>query len=344
VSDGDDWKDYPRDVDITRKSTGLMDSVTYRLKLERLKLNWKNYDIVQLINPLFLELKPQRIRPFYDYLRRYNRHMIMGAFGMDYYYVSTCLDCTTFRYSDFNFGDHQRREESYNQAFIRDWMGDDRRLLNMYIADDCDAIVTGLCEYDMCYRPQYPSKTTFIPFPIEEKEKGKEDHHHLYNEGRPVRIFIGIQRTRSAYKGTDIMLRALERLKAEYPDKLEIMKVESVPFDEYKRLMDSCDVIVDQLYSYTPAMNALQAMSQGLVVVGGGEPENYEILGERVLHPIVNVLPNEEDCYEKMQHLILNPHLIRAMQLDSMEYIRKHHSLERVAKAYDALYEKLMKT
>ena len=31
------------------------------------------------------------------------------------------------------------------------------------------------------------------------------------------------------------------------------------------------DVLVDQLYSYTPAMNALAAMARGTVVIGGGE-------------------------------------------------------------------------
>ena len=59
---------------------------------------------------------------------------------------------------------------------------------------------------------------------------------------------------------TDIMLRALEKVCARYPRHAEMVRVESVPFDQYIQLMQGCHVILDQLYSYTPAMNALEAM------------------------------------------------------------------------------------
>ncbi len=337
VSDGDSWKDYRRDINLKRESTGLVDSVRYYLRAVRLMGRLKGYDIVQLINPMFLELRADRLRMFYDQLRRNNRKMVLGAFGMDYYYVSTCLDCKTFRYSDFNFGKRQRTEEPFNKHFMDEWLGE-KKALNVQIANDCDAIVSGLCEYDMCYRQVFPDKTTFIPFPIKpgkDKESGPVT-------GRPVRIFIGIQKTRSAYKGTDIMLRALDRVKERHPDKMEIVKVESVPFDQYRRLMDSSDIIIDQLYSYTPAMNALQAMSQGLIVVGGAEPENYSILGETQLRPIVNVLPDEEDCFNKIERLVLHPEQIPLLKRDSVEYIRRHHDYIKVAKRYSDLYSQLL--
>ena len=55
--------------------------------------------------------------------------------------------------------------------------------------------------------------------------------------------------------------------------------------------MEGSDAILDQLYSYTPSMNPLEAMSRGIICIGGGEPENYEILNETLLHPIINVQP-----------------------------------------------------
>jgi hypothetical protein len=130
------------------------------------------------------------------------------------------------------------------------------------------------------------------------------------------------------------MLRALERVKAKYPERCKIVKVESVPFDEYKRLMSECDVLLDQLYSYTPAMNALVAMSQGLVVVGGGEPENYDILGETELRPIINVLPDEEDVFRKLEDLVLHPERLPELKRQSVEYVRRHHDYVKVAQQY----------
>lgn len=335
VSDGDGWKNYRRDISIVRSSRSKWAALRYMTGIMRNLTKMKGYDIVQLINPVFFDLRANKMMRFYNFLRRHNKKVVLGAFGMDHYWVKTCLDCTTFRYSDFNIGNRQRTEEQFNKEYIRDWMQGEKMILNEKIAEDCDAIVTGLYEYDRCYRPAFPDKTWFIPFPIVSKDVSVVDHDK-------VRFFIGIQKSRSEYKGTDIMLRALERVKSELPDECEIVKVESVPFDEYKKLMDSCDVILDQLYSYTPAMNALQAMSQGLIVVGGGEPENYEILGEMELRPIINVLPDEEDCYNKLKDVVLHPENIHKMKLDSIEYIRRHHDHLAVAKKYSDLYNQLL--
>ncbi len=337
ISDGDGWKNYPRDINLQRHSLSKSDTLAYYASAWKTILTCKGYDVVQIINPMFLELRAHNIQPFYKYLRRHNRLMMMCAFGMDHYWVKTCLDCTTFRYSDFNIGPHQRTDEPFNQEYINDWLQGEKQQLNTYIAHDCDHIITGLYEYDACYRPLFPAKTTFIPFPIVPTAT-TDSAPAPTTSTIPIRFFIGIQTTRSAYKGTDIMLRALQRVKARYPDKMEIVKVESVPFDEYQRLMHTSHVIIDQLYSYTPAMNALQAMSQGLVVVGGGEPENYDILGETELRPIVNVLPDEDDCYRKIEDLVLHPQQLPRLRHDSIQYIHRHHDYIKVARRYEETY------
>ena len=340
VSDGDNWKNYQRDINLRRRSAGKIDALRYLWDVIKLLPTLRGYDVVQLINPVFLSLRGNKILPFYKLLRKQNKHIVLGAFGMDHYWVKTCLDCKTFRYSDFNFGERQRTEEDYNRVFIRDWLNGEKTYINQFVAEDADAIVAGLCEYYMCYHPVFKEKTHFIPFPI--KEVGAESVHMRNDDDTsPVRFFVGVQKGKEAYKGTDIMLRALERVKAKYPTLCEIIKAESVPFDEYQHLMNRSEVILDQLYSYTPAMNALLAMSKGLVVVGGGEPENYDILGEQQLRPIVNVLPDEEDCFEKMERLVLHPEMIGKLQRESVEYIHRHHNFIEVAKKYEKLYKEL---
>ena len=155
-----------------------------------------------------------------------------------------------------------------------------------------------------------------------------------YKAKGKIRFFIGINRSRTMLKGTDIMLRALERIVADYPAHAEMVKAESVPFVVYKEMMRSSDVLLDQIYSYTPAMNALQAMSQGLIVVSGGEEENYEILGEEELRPIINVQPDEEDIYYQLEQLVLHPERIAKLKRDSVEYVRRHHDSLKVAERY----------
>ena len=49
--------------------------------------------------------------------------------------------------------------------------------------------------------------------------------------------------------------------------------------------MDGCDVMLDQLYSYSPGLNALYAMSKGIVVVGGAEEEHLQLIRRRQTSP-----------------------------------------------------------
>ncbi|MCR5181007.1 MAG: glycosyltransferase [Bacteroidaceae bacterium] len=344
VSDGDRWKNYPRDIDLRRRamdSSSRLErtggSIRYLFDLARVWPTLRGYDVVQLINPVFIDLKAERLWPFYRYLRKHNGRVFLGAFGIDYYWVKVGSDCKTFRYSDFNFGS-QLRNYPFMQTMIKDWLHGPKGILNQRIAEDCDGIITGLYEYECCYRPYYPEKTRFIPFPI---DRSSVSPVTLYSAttAEPLHFFIGVQSNRSYYKGTDIMLSALQRLKKDYPESMEVVKAENLPFNVYQERMNSSHVLLDQLYSYTPAMNALMAMAKGLIVVGGGEPEQYELLGEHQLRPIINVQPTEEDVYEQIAtRLLSGQEDIRQLQLDSMEYIRRHHDHFSVARKYEEFY------
>lgn len=330
VSNGDFWKNYPRDISLVRPTQGKWDGIRYLFKVIATLPRLRGYDIVQLINPCFLELKAERLYAMYRYLRRHNGKVFLGGYGMDYYWVHTCTTTQTFRYSDFNFGTTLRDSEAIRHE-IADWIHGEKSRLNRYIAADCDGIPTGLYEYYACYHPHFPEKTAFIPFPINISSLSP---HEPRQAGSPVRFFIGIQRTRSEYKGTDIMLRALERLHQAYPDRCEIVKAESVPYEEYQHLMNTSDAILDQLYSYTPAMNALVAMGKGLILVGGGEPENYQIIQEEELRPIINVLPDEEDVYRQLEQLVLHPERLERLSAESRLYVARHHDHVKVARQY----------
>ena len=337
VSNGDEWKGYPADISLIRKP-GRWGAISYLYKVLRLLPKLRGYDVVQLINPVhFIDLKAERGIRIYDYLRRHNKRVFLGAFGYDYYYVYDSVVRRTLRYCDFYTPTREVHHE-WNSANEHDWLHTFKKEANIHIAGTCDGIISGLYEYDVAYRPYFPEKTTFIPFPIEVSNTVVEILPHASN--RKLRFFIGIQRHRTALKGTDIMLRALERIVADYPDQAEMVKAESVPFEQYKEMMRSSDVLLDQIYSYTPAMNALLAMSQGLILVGGGEEENYTILGEEELRPIINVQPDEEDIYRQLEQLVLHPERIDQLKRDSITYIRRHHDSIKVAKQYIAAWSK----
>ena len=294
VSNGDFWKDYRRDISLVKRH-GLTGGLRFlgRLALTLPKL--RGYDIVQIINPMFVELKAERIFHIYDFLRRHNRKMVLGGFGMDYYWVNTCCEDKPLLYSDFNIGSELRTNADALKEKA-DWLGTAKERLNKYIAADCDHIITGLYEYQVCYE----------------------------------------------YKGTDIMLKAAEDVQRKHPERMKLVVAESVPFSEYCKMMDGSDAIMDQLYSYTPAMNALEAMSNGIICIGGGEEANYDILGEQTLRPIINVRPTYESVYSETERLIMHPERIAQLKKESLEYIAKHHDYVKVARRYEEIYKRIL--
>ena len=143
------------------------------------------------------------------------------------------------------------------------------------------------------------------------------------------------------------MMRALERLEKAYPQEVETIKVESVPYAKYVRMLKDSDVILDQLYSYTPAMNALQAMAEGLVVVGGAEPEYYTLteqqdLNTTHLRPIINVLPQEDSVYKELEKLVLKRQTINILRSQSREFVRKHHDYRKVARQHIDFWQSMI--
>lgn len=342
ASGGDAWKNYPRDIDLAHRLT-LPGNVSFAWRLLRALPRMRGYDIVQIINPVFLEMRPWPHRVILDYLRSHNKRVVLGAFGMDYYWVQVNRDIRPMRYSDFNIGSRVRTD-AVAQADADIWIGTQAERLCRHAAANADAIVAGLYEYWITYRMAecgaLAHKTTYIPFPVAMPRQVPASV--ASSPGGSLRIFVGISKGRSAYKGTDIMLHAARRLQQDYPDRVRLLVAEGVPFARYRQMMDGSDVILDQLYSYTPAMNALLAMSKGIICVGGGEPEHYDLLGETDLRPIVNVEPSEQSVYSALESLVLHPECIPELKRQSMEYVRRHHDVSRVALAYEALYSRLL--
>jgi len=344
ASDGNGWFDYPRDIDLKRDLSRPSGRFSYLWRLLKAIPKMRGYDVVQIINPIFLELKAEHIMPFYRYLRRHNGKIVMGSFGIDYYWVSVNSDIKPLRYGDFNFGDSMRTDPDA-QIYRDEWIGTAKEKVCKEIALDCDGIAAGLYEYWATYNEVHTvcpdgreirDKMRFLPLPIIIPEI-----YHTTYYGEPIRVFIGISRGRSAYKGTDIMLRAAQKIKEKYPERIELKIVEGVPFDEYRKMMDGSDAILDQLYSYTPSMNSLLAMSKGIIDIGGGEPENYEILNEKELRPIINVLPDEQSVFNELEQLILHQDRIPELKRQSVEYVKRHHDYIKVAREYERFYLEL---
>lgn len=339
ASNGDFWKNYPCDINLSRSNKWIF---LWRLIKGLFKM--RDYDVVQIINPMFMELKAKKLLSIYKYLRKHNGAMVLCAVGDDYYYPYVNRNMQPMRYSDYNDG-AKKRCTKYSEAVYNDWVGTIKEKLNKYIARDCDAIVAGTYEYWLPYSivedkdnkgRTLREKLHIVPFPF----KLPEQVHPEPSE--KIRVFIGISKGRSEYKGTDIMLRAAQDLEKKYPGRMELKVVSGVPYAEYCNMMNNSDVMLDQLNAYGPGMNALLTLSKGIVTISGGEPEHYDIMGEKECRPIIAVQPTYESVYNELERLILHPELLPELKKESRRYVERNYDYRMIAKKYEDVYKMIL--
>ena len=230
-----------------------------------------------------------------------------------------------------------------------------------------DALVPCLYEYWLDYNePPFAQKLHYIPLPMEREETvrccygemvkcvGNDTPSHpndsqlptnlTTSPSHPITILIGLQPKRDFMKGAMKIAMFVEEVARRHPGKVQIKYVEGVPYDEYMRLLAEADVLVDQLYSYTPSMNSLAAMARGTVVIGGGEEEYYEFIGEDTLRPIINVRPDvpDEENIATIERALFTDGTLERMAQESIQFVHKYHDYRHVAEQYEQLYRSLL--
>ena len=334
ASNGSHWMNTRRDIDLTRRP-GRWGAVRYVAHVLNALPKMRGFDVVQISNPIFLELKPAKVRLVFDYLRRHNRKVVLSALGTDVVYYNACHDGHTYRYSDYMLGSVPSPyvgSPEYVAQEQDNWKLPAMRAHSEHVTAAIDGAIACLWEYYVAYHPLLGSKVAYGGIPI---DVNTLPFRPLPAEPEKVRFFIGVQRDRSLVKGTDRLLAALRRVHDRYPDRCELEVVENVPYDEYVRRMRSSHVMVDQLYSYTPATNALLAMAQGLVAVSGAEPEYYDLIGEHDNRPIVNVDPTVEgDIDAQLVGIIERKAELPLWSRCSREFVEKHNGARLVAQRY----------
>ena len=368
MSDGNGWHDAPRDIDLRRsgrwgKLGGLR--VVWQLlrHLPQLCFN----DVVQIHNYQFVPLMYRWNTLLLRFLKLTNRRVVKGCFGDDPQIFRRQAQGVP-AYSDTYWSGQLQNAELHRDRIAEviehgaeaSW----RKTTHM-----ADALVACLYEYWLDYNePPYAAKLHYIPLPIECEEMVRwcdgEMVKCLGNDtpspshpndsqlstlnsqltpSHPLTILIGLQPKRDFMKGAMKIATFVEEVARRHPGKMQIKYVEGVPYDEYMHLLAEADVLVDQLYSYTPSMNSLAAMARGTVVIGGGEEEYYEFIGEDTLRPIINVRPDvpDEENITAIERALFTDGMLERMAQESIQFVHKYHDYRLVAKQYEQLYYSL---
>lgn len=284
----------------------------------------KEYDVVQLVNPLIFSpwINAYLVRK----LKKNNKLLVVSAVGTDY--------------SVYKYQKQVQREYEY-------YLLDDCDDYDIYYAKECkytrdyenvmkccDAIIPGSYEYALAYQKNL-KVIPIVHYPINLDEIEYKENV----VGDKIIFFHGLNR--EAFKGTKYIREAMEALKEKYPDEVEVIIDGRMPFDRYLEVMQKANVIVDQCKSYGPGINALIAMAQGKIVLGGSEDGAVEDAeGERC--PIWNIKPDKEQIFSVLEQIMINKEKIPLWGEESRQYVEKYHNSTDRAADYIKAWKSLM--
>lgn len=334
ASDGSGWMNTERDINISRKHGSKLSGGLLWCKLQRLMLSrFRGYDIVQISNPIFVSQRPERNAILFSQLKRHNGKIFLTALGTDTSYIEMCMDQKVpLKYNEWFVDGNPTPYNIYHEDILKAWLNDPLKSHCERVYNNIDGVVSVLYEYDVACRRKLPSsKVAYAGIPIDTRSIKKIN---LPDRIKKVKLFLGMHRDRKLEKGTERMLFVAKRIVERYPDKCTLDIVENIPYKEYLDRLRYSHVVLDQLYSYTPATNALLAMALGLNTVSGGEEDFYRFIHENRLRPVINAVPDDDALYKILEGVVMHPELIRSRGEEGREFVVKHNDKILVAKRF----------
>ncbi|MEP2937008.1 MAG: glycosyltransferase [Gilvibacter sp.] len=343
IAAGDGFKQYPSDIPLKPVFTkGFLkkikvlwykifgqDITSVSLAKEFLahKKKLQDFDVVQLINESPLGIQPKYEREVIEFLKANNKKLFVLSCGTDYTSVKFAHDKKP-RYSILNAYFDQKLTAQQAQPMLK-YLSDPYETLHRFVMENCDGYIASDLDYDLPLQG-HPKYLGMVPNPI-------VTQNFRFNTPEvidKVVIFHGINRGAYYKKGSDLFQQALKLLNRSHGDKIDIITVESLPYQEYIMAYDRAHILLDQVYSYDQGFNALEAMAKGKVVFTGAETEfldRYDLKDKTVA---INTTPEVAKIVENLVWLVENPQEIARIGKGARAFVLAEHDAVTSAQKY----------
>ncbi|PKA83623.1 glycosyl transferase family 1 [Ulvibacter sp. MAR_2010_11] len=296
---------------------------------------FKNNDIVQLINENSFGTVPSVEKELLSFVFQHNKNVFLLSCGTDHTSVKYAME-GKFRYSIVT---PYLQEKGNEMSFLHvtQYLTKPYIELHDYIFRHIKGVLASDLDYHlpllnhekylgMVPNPVNLKKFVYITPEIEDK----------------IIIFHGINKNNYYKKGNDLFEAALKIITAKFKDKIEVITVSNIPYDEYIRLFDRAHILLDQVYAYDQGFNALEAMAKGKVVFTGAEQEWLEYYNLEEDTVAINALPDPVLMAEKLEWLILHPEKIVEISKNARKFIEERHDHLASAKDYFEKWQSVM--
>ncbi|HNQ27474.1 MAG TPA: glycosyltransferase [Aquaticitalea sp.] len=343
IGTGDYFKNYPVDIKLQRRfEKGFIkkirvalfkvfhvdiSSINMKRQVFKHKKSLIGYNVVQLINESPFNIQPKEEKEIFSFIKDNNKTCYLLCCGADHISVKYAHD-RKFRYSILTPFLTGKVSKKVFEPVLK-YLQEPFRQLHRYVHNTIQGVIASDMDYHlpmlghdnylgMIPNPINVDKINYIPLNVTDK----------------IIIFHGINRHNYLKKGNDIFDEALKTISKKFGDKVEIIRTESLPYNEYIKIYDACHILLDQVYAYDQGYNALEAMAKGKVVFTGAEQEwldHYNLEADTVA---INALPDAEKIAEKLEWLILNPEKIIEISKNARAFIEREHHYVKIAERY----------
>jgi glycosyltransferase involved in cell wall biosynthesis len=194
-----------------------------------------------------------------------------------------------------------------------------------------DVVTSPAIEYDHV-RQYFNGQSEKIPFPID-----LSDIEWKPAVGTNNMIRIVHTPTRTGFKGTTVVLEAINKLKQKRSD-FHFEVLSGLSFSDYTAKVELADIVIDQVWSQSSGMNALWLLAMGKVVFSGNTSLCKDYFPFGYDNPTIDASPNADDLASSIETLLDDRNSIKFITEMGREYVSKNHDHIKIASQYAKLW------
>ncbi len=318
ASGGDGWKKIGNDVDwslgLNGKAGYYATALYSPLWLNNLDI--EQFDIILVCHPyVFSPLVPSAL--FGRAYKKLEGKFFLSVAGDDYRTYMSTMSKLEYTWFPGLVEDTAGRNNFLRESRIKQ----NERVVSMALG-----YIPVMYEYSLGYL-DLKKPISVIPLPVDIEK-------YCYS-GNAVQGKVVFQHgiSRPGFKGTKLIVEALNELKRKYPNDVEVMLPEKLPFSKYIETLQNSNVVIDQANSYSYGMNAIIAMAMGKMVLSGAEPEAIHALGEET-SPVINIKPSSEDILKRLKDVLELRGSFVERGIQARQYVERVHENTHIANKY----------
>ncbi len=293
---------------------------------------FKEFDVVQFINENSFFCNYYYEKKILQFIFKNNKKVFLLSCGDDYLYVKYNFENTNNKSIIQPYINGKIKKKNFLN--VLKFKTKSYAKLHQYIFKNIMGVIASDLDYHIPLK-NHSKYLGLISNPIIIDDFPKED---IKIKDKIV-IFHGINKINYYKKGNDFFEKALVIIKNKYPNKVEIIVAESLPYKNYIKLYNKAHIVLDQVFALDQGYNALEAMAKGKVVFTGAEKE-FEIYYKIKEKVAINALPDIDYLVTELTYLIENPDEIIAIGKRARNFIEREHDYKIIAQKYIDIWSK----